>query len=276
MFDQKIIDFLRLSKNEVKVSEYLKTHSGTQVADISRGIRMPRMTVYLALDSLKARGLADYFRKGKRRFWSIAEGSKLVADIMSSAYSLTDTNEIRINAKNSGFAIHQGLNGMYRVWKELQKLAPNSRVYGIQPTGAMRYALKRLDWQEKIAPLQENILKKPIIIDGVLPEDYYPFFAQHYSYDKKLQRKMLESFLGRGTDMTFMSDQYFKDAESELIILPNVAYLSDWKNEVSIEIRNPAMLLFLKELYDLAKGYGRKVNQEEYIKKMIAGLEKKQ
>jgi hypothetical protein len=84
---------------------------------------------------------------------------------------------------------------------------------------------------------------------------------------------MLESFLGRGTDMTFMPNQYFKDAESELIILPNVAYLSDWKNEVSIEIRNPAMLLFLKELYDLAKGYGRKVNQEEYIKDLIANLD---
>jgi len=84
MFDQKIIDFLRLSKNEVKVLEYLKLHHGTQVADISRGIRMPRMTVYLILGSLKARGLADYSRKGKRRFWYIAEGSKLVADIMSS------------------------------------------------------------------------------------------------------------------------------------------------------------------------------------------------
>jgi len=188
---------------------------------------------------------------------------------------LTETREIRINAKNSGFAIHQGLKGMYKVWEDLEKLAPNSRVYAIQPTAAMKYALKRLDWYEKIRPIQENILNKPVIIDGVLPEDYYPFFVQHYSQDKKLQRKMLESFLGRATDMTFVSDQYFKDAESELVILPNVAYLSDWKNEVSVEIRNPTMLHFLKELYELAKGYGSKVNQEEYIKGLIAKLDTK-
>jgi hypothetical protein len=272
MFDQKIIDFLQLSKREVKVLEFIKNHPQSQVADIARGTKIPRMTVYLTLELLKTRKLADYTRKGKRRFWAIEDGSKLVADIMSSAYSLTDSKEIRIGTVNSGFAIHQGLKGMYKVWEELGKLSPNSRAYGIQPTGAMKYALKRLDWQEKIGPLQENILKKSIIIDGVLPEDYYPFFVEHYSYDKKLQRKMLESFLGRATDMTFVSTDYFKDAESELIILPNVAFLSDWRNEVSVEIRNPTMLQFLKELYDLAKGYGRKVNQEEYIKILISRL----
>ena len=276
MLNQKIIDFLQLSKREVKVFEFIKNNPQSQVADVTRGTKMPRMTVYLTLTSLKDRGLSDYTRKGKRRFWTTENESKLVASIMSSAYSLTDSKEIRINTANSGFAIHQGLKGMYKVWEELGKLSPNSRAYGIQPTGAMRYALKRLDWQEKIGPLQENILKKSIIIDGVLPEDYYPFFVEHYSYDKKLQKKMLESFLGRATDMTFVSTDYFRDAESELIILPNVAFLSDWKNEVSVEIRNPAMLHFLKELYDLAKGYGRKVNQEEYIKKLIASLEKKQ
>ena len=272
MFDQKIIDFLQLSKREVKVLEFIKKQPQSQVADITRGTKMPRMTIYLTLTSLKSRGLADYTRKGKRRFWNIENGSKLVADIMSSAYSLTDSKEIRIDTANSGFAIHQGLKGMYKVWEELGKLSPNSRAHGIQPTGAMRYALKRLDWQEIIGPLQEKILKKSIIIDGVLPEDYYPFFVDHYSYDKKLQKKMLESFLGRATDMTFISNQYFKDAESELIILPNVAFLSDWKNEVSVEIRNPAMLHFLTELYQLAKGYGHKVNQEEYIKKLVTQL----
>lgn len=272
MFEQKIIDFLKLSRNEVKALNYLKSHPGVQVSTISQELKMPRMTVYLVLNSLKQRGLVDYSRKGRRRFWNIIDGSKLVADVMSSAYSLTETKEIRINARNSGFAIHQGLKGMYKVWEDLEKLAPNSRVYAIQPTGAMRYALKRLDWYEKIQPIQENILSKPIIIDGVLPEDYYPFFVQHYSQDKKLQKKMLESFLGRSTDMTFIGNKYFNEAESELIILPNVAYLSDWKNEISIEIRNPTMLLFLKELYDLAKGYGRKVNQEEYIKNLIEKL----
>ena len=33
------------------------------------------------------------------------------------------------------------------------------------------------------------------------------------------------------------------------------------------------MLLFLKELYDMAKGYGHKVNQEEYIKGLLAKLQ---
>jgi hypothetical protein len=272
MFDQKIIDFLRLTRNEIRVAEFLKKVPSSQVADIVVGTHIPRMTVYLALSSLKQRGLATYSRKGKRRFWILAEGSAIAAHIMTSAYALSDLGEIRITAKNSGFAIHQGLKGMYRVWQELQKLTPHTRVQAIQPTSAMRYALKNLDWTEKIAPLQENIIRKQLIIDGVLPDDCYTFMMEQYKYDKNLQKKMLESFLGRAADITFVSKDYFRDAESELIILPTVAYLSDWKNEVSIEIRNPAMLHFLKELYSLAKGYGRKINQEEYIKRLLAKI----
>lgn len=274
MIDEKIISLLGLTRREVRVFSYLRENPSSQISSIASDTKIPRMTIYLTLESLKKRTLVDYSRKGKRRFWYSVEFSKLGSEIMGSVYSLTESKEIRVDIANSGFAIHQGIKGMYKVWQELNKLSPNSRVLGIQPTNTMKYALNTLNWQEKIAPLQENIIKKPIIIDGVLAEDYYKFLMAHYSNNKDLQKKVMESFLGRSTSITFIDSQYFKDAESELLILSDVAFLSDWKNLISIEIRNPAMLHFLKELYELAKGYGKKINQEEYIKKLIENIDK--
>lgn len=272
MDNSKITDFLNIGKRELRVFNYLKNNSNSQISSIVRDTKIPRMTLYLDIESLKRRGMIDYTRKGKRKFWSVVPNTKLTSDIVNSVHTITDSDEIRIYTNNSDFAVHKGIEGMYRVWKELEKLSPDSRVLGIQPTNAMKYAFKRLDWQKKIAPLQRNILNKPIIIDGILPDDYYTSLISNYSGNKKMQRKILESFLGRSTDMTFISKEYFKDAESEIIILSNVAFLSDWKNEISIEIRNKALLHFLKELYELVKGYGKKINQEEYIRNLIKGL----
>ncbi len=274
MISPQVIDLLGLSKNEVKVSGFLKKEPSRVVADIAETTKIPRMTVYLTLNSLKKRGLVDFHRKGKRRFWSAIDDKELVHKVTDIISSITGTSEVRVNVNDSGFAILYGKEAPFTPWEALKDLPPYTRIYLIQPTAAIKYPFERMGWRKDVVSLQENILQKPIIIDGVLPEDYYPFFVNHFAGDKKLQRSILESFVGRVTDMTFVSKEYFKNTESELIILPNVAYLTDWKNEISIEIRNPIMLNFLKELYELAKGYGKKVDQNTYIKGLIEGLDK--
>lgn len=268
MISKEVLDTLALTSNETKLYEFLKKQPGSDVADMSRGTHIPRMSVYLSLTSLKKRGLIDYSRKGKRRYWQTVDDKTFVARVIDIARSLTDTHEIRVDIKDTGFAILHGIEALHKVWKNLEDLPRNTRVQAIQPTASIKHALEKLDWQEKIKPLQENILKKSIIIDGVLPEDYYTYMMKYYEKDPKLQKQMLESFIGRSTDMTFVSEKYFKNAESELIILPDVAYLVDWKNEVAVEIRNSIMLTFLRELYELAKGYGKKVNQNIYLKEL--------
>src|SRR4051812_39959426 len=127
MNNQKIEAFLKLSKSESKLYTYLKKSPFSQVATISKDLKIPRMSVYLILKSLKQRGIADYNHKGKRKFWSAVSNSDFVKDMMKSLSTLNDSKEIRIEANNSGFAVHQGTEAMYKVWKDLEKLAPNSR-----------------------------------------------------------------------------------------------------------------------------------------------------
>ncbi len=272
MLNKKTTDFLSLSKNEVKILRLFKNSPDSMtISDISNKSRIPRMTLYIALGSLKDRGLVDYSRKGKRRFWNMVDTKTFTSNVINALTEITGESEVSVTANNGGFTIYRGVDSLYKSWDSLKDLPPYTRVYGIQPTASIKLSVKKLDWK-RIKPLQENILNKPIIIDGVLPEDYYPTYAKLFAHDKKLQKTSLESFIGRATDMTFVDEKYFKDSETELLILPTVAYLTDWKNEVSIEIKNPVMLGFLRQLYELAKGYGRKVVQNAYIKEFIKKL----
>ncbi len=272
--NQTIIDLLSLTKNEVRVFTFLKKYPESQISDVSKEAKIARMTLYPVMESLKRRGLIFAKRKGKRQFWSAADDKEISAAVVNVASALTDSKEIRVNVNESDFTIFHGREALYKVWSRLLDEAPNTRVQTIQPTASIKHSLEKLPWNEKIKKLQENILNKPIIIEGVLPEDYYSSIAGFYAHDKNLQKTVLESFLGRATDMTLIGKEYFKNTESELMILSTVAYLTDWKNEISIEIKNPIMLGFLRKLYELAKGYGKKIDQNTYIKELIAGLDK--
>ncbi len=268
------ISLLNLSKNEQRVFNLLRTTpAGVSVATITRSTKIPRMTVYLTLETLEKRQLISPIKKGKRTLWVIQSAHDISHRLTTAIQALGTETALQVGVNNSGFTILYGIKGIMKSWESLQSLKPYTRVLGIQPTHSLQYSLGKLKWESTLRKLQENIRDKPVIIDGVLPEGYYEYIAQHFAYDPKLQKKMLHSFLGRATDMTFISKKYFQDNASELFILPDVAYLTDWKSEVSIEIRNPIMRDFLIELYGLAKGYGKHVDQNAHIAKLIEKLE---
>jgi hypothetical protein len=272
MISKEICDLLAISRNELKVLDLLKSGQEFQIVDIQRGTHIPRMTIYLAVNSLKKRGLASYVRKGKRRFWHAEDDAVLSEKLIGIATAYSKKKEIHVHVRDSGFTVLHGVDSVYKVWSSLLALPPKTRVHIIQPTGSIKYSLQKLPWTEKIKTLQENIRNKPIIMDSVIPEGYYDFVAEFFKNNKELRKTVFESFLGRAADVSFVSREYFKDSASELLISPEVAYLTDWKNEVSIEIKNPIMLIFLRQLYELAKGYGKRVDQNVYLKNYMSKL----
>ncbi len=211
------------------------------------------MTVYLATASLRKRGLANYKKIGKRHYWYATDKF--------------------IGAEHSDINILQGKDTLYKVWSKIAAEPAGTRILGIQPTSSIKYSLAKVESDQKIHKLQADILNKPIIIDGILSEDYYEFIADLYKDNKPAQIERLKSFLDRGTSITFIPQEYFINNPTELLIFPNAAYISDWQNEISIEIKNSSMISFLRELYRLVQVSGRKIDQNTYLRKLIANLE---
>ncbi len=281
MKDQKGTDFIRtlgLTKHEWEVFSTLsyraidKENSYKLTADLSKALKLPRMSTHITLTSLKNRGLVDYQRKGKRKFWYRITPEELVKKFAAIAHGIDQGSQITVGAKNSEFTVYHGVDGLYKVWEALLELPPETRVLGLQPTNSIKESLKKLDWSEKIQRLQESIRNKPIIIEGLLSEDYYEFFINFYKKNKPLLLKTLESFVGRSTDMTFIKKEYFNLA-TEMFILPDAAYITNWEEEISIKISNETMVNFLKEMFGLVRGYGKHVDQNKYIKDLIGRIQ---
>jgi DNA-binding transcriptional ArsR family regulator len=263
-------DLLNISKHEASVLRVLDQEEPLSVSRIAAQSKVPRMSVYLALASLKGRGLIYFKRKGKRRFWfrhSDKEIASLLGRIAEKIHS--HTGRVEVAHGDTGFALLKGLPDLFAIFERIAKGHKAQRLIGIQPTASLRNVLKRFSW-DKLQPIQESIRKNKIIIEGLLREDYYPTLATLLR-DPVAKKKALESFIGRSTDMAFVSNEYL-NSEAELMMFGDIAFLVNWKDEVALEIKNKDMLDFLKELFDLARGYGRKVNQERHIKSILEKL----
>ncbi|MEN9605046.1 MAG: Sugar-specific transcriptional regulator TrmB, partial [Candidatus Parcubacteria bacterium] len=71
MLSKEFIDILNLSRLETTILKSLTKSPQLIIADIVRATRIPRMTLYPVLNILKKRGLIDFVREGRRRYWSI-------------------------------------------------------------------------------------------------------------------------------------------------------------------------------------------------------------
>jgi predicted transcriptional regulator len=263
----KCNSLLGLSGHEEKVLISLPTEDGLNVSDIARTSKTPRMSVYLALHSLKKRGLADYDRKGKRRLWKKLSNQAFSELMINTAKSIYDNKE-RVEIKhgeNNGFVILKGLNNLFTIFERIAAGHKGERLIGIQPTSSMTHVVKKLSWKT-IKPIQDAIRDNKIIVQGLVREDYYPTFVSLLK-SKEEKKEAIKSFIGRLTDMVLVSNQYL-NSETELMMFKDVAFLVNWKDEVAIEIKNKEMLNFMLEFFELARGYGKKINQNEYLREL--------
>jgi DNA-binding transcriptional ArsR family regulator len=264
-------ELLRLSQHEQKVLMVLPIAEGVNISTIARHSHIPRMSVYLALDSLKQRGLIDYIRKGKRRFWkklSPQEFSTVMAEAAQAIHHHKERVEIK-HSDTSGFTVLKGLPQLFTIFEKIALGHKGERLLGIQPTSSMKHVVTKLSWNT-LKPIQDAIRKNKIIVQGLVREDYYPTLISLLKTSQQ-KKQALESFSGRLTDMVFVSNEYLH-SETELMMFRDVAFLVNWKDEVALEIKNKEMLSFMKECFDLARGYGKKIDQNEYLRGLVSGL----
>jgi predicted transcriptional regulator len=233
----KFYELLGLKAQERKILKYLTPDSNVSVSDISTDTNIPRMTVYLVLDSLKHRGLADYKRIGKRRFWnrlSDIEIARLVSELVRSVHDESKSVEIRHNDQ-SQFVVSHGLKNLFSIFERIAKGHKGERLIGMQPTSSMKHVVKKLSWST-LLPIQQAIRDNKIIVEGMVREDYYPTLLSLLNSDEE-RKSAIDSFSGRLNDMVFVSNEYLK-SETELMMFKDVAFLVNWKDEVAVEIKN--------------------------------------
>ena len=268
LMDTQLKKLLGFSQHEAKIWKSLETDS-YNISELATLTKFPRTTLYTALASLKKRGFITTHAKGRSVIVSPLPERDMSLLLTQGALSFTKGGNMRIAHKeknNSGFTVIYGKNAMLKVWESLAE-RKTKRVYAIQPSRSLLNTIKLFKPGEFI-PLNTAIKKNKVIVDAIMREDGLPTYLNFHKDNPKIQKEILESFAGRMADTTLVKNSYLNN-NAELLVTPRSAFLMNWENQVGIEIENKDMIELLKELFELAKGYGKKIDFNEYIKNYL-------
>ncbi len=240
----QIEKFLNLNVTEKKIISVCKS-GFFSVADLVKKTNTPRMTVHDNLKLLEKRVLLLKRKVENQTLYSIRNIDNL--------FSNTDKGE-----KEDLIQIHQGRNSMMKIWQEIAMVPPLTRVCLLQPESSIRQSLKKVPG-DLIEKLHKSYLKKNIILDAIGTEGNYSVIRENSTDGAFMSMK------GRATEVNLLSKVFFKESPLEMIIFPDKVYLSDWKNEWSLEIRQPETVTFLLEMYEICKFIAKKIDHNKVM-----------
>lgn len=263
---------LGFSRQETKIWQALEKGSWN-VSELAGHTHFPRTTLYTALDSLRRRGLITSHRRGKSVVISPLPRQAISDILTESALAFNETGNVRMSSKkrnNSGFTLIYGKKAMLKVWENLAKKGVK-RIFAIQPSRSLIHTISRFA-PEEFVRINNAIKKNNIIVDAIIREDNLPAYMNFHKNNPSAQKNILRSFLGRMADTTIVKNDFLNN-NADLILTSKSAFLMNWENEVGIEIDNTDMIELLRELFNLAKGYGKKLDFNTYIREHLDRLE---
>ncbi|MBU3668460.1 MAG: TrmB family transcriptional regulator [Candidatus Taylorbacteria bacterium] len=269
-------DVFKLTKTELRIFEYvrdftkIKESCVVSVSGISKTLKIPRMTVHDAVQSLNKRGLIEYVMNNKIKGYKLADKEKVLGRINILYHG--EKNSIHISRD---IVITKGIDACHAVWRKIADLKAGEKVVSIQPNESIKYTFKKLGINS-LYPSNDALNTKGIVSEALVNETCYEFV---YTILKKERGKEfalneLRKFAPRPSNNASIDKKYLQ-TPTELFFIRGTAYLVNWKDEVSIEIHNETIMNFLYELYTLARGYGRKIRQKEFIEELVNKIERR-
>lgn len=267
--NDKIVKILDLTDLEKSIFEYCD--EARSIQNISSGTGYSRTGIKYSLESLVKKGFVQKIKYKKRYlFVSISkqELSRKIQDIadelLFSGGNLKGTR-IRIS-KRDEFIIHVGAEEILPAYGRIASMNKNERIRAIQHHRSWLQLTDKIT-TEQLLEFNNNVIKNKIILDGMLNESAYKSYQQEIMKDPEKHRKNVESLKGRIADYTVFPDEYF-NYDAEIWIFKNTALVIGWKEEVAIEITNKNITSFLKDMFDMTKKAGRKIDHNKMMEEI--------
>lgn len=260
----KLFKLLGFSQLETKVFNHLEEYP-QNIATLTRRLQSPRTSLYGPLKSLKKRGLVQLEKMGKRTFYKKMPDEPL-ANNLKSVLIRGAKSELIDNFVHPEFFLHAGKDALIRLYNQYGQFR-DIRILGIQSNRSAEAVLNTYPF-EKLLEINRNIKKNGVIIEGLLQEGFIDFYKSTLKKKGLSVRKAFDSFGGRAADTTYVPKE-FLSFNSEIMILPKAAYIFNWTRLVAIEIRNKETIGLLRDLFLLAKYFGRKVDQNRLVEEQM-------
>jgi hypothetical protein len=230
------------------------------ISGLAKKSRIARTSLYRPIQALRKRGLIEPVQIGKRTYWKKASSASLllIARSLLAGASGDDTSA----TLHPEFFLHSGKEDLMRLYEKLAEKR-EARVFGIQPNKSAESVLDVFPFK-RLVRLNQRIKEQNVIVEGLLQEDFVPFYIETLKKHRLPVEEIFRAFGGRAADTTYVPKQYI-NFDSEMIILPTSALIFHWSKLVAIEIYNQETIGLLKDLFVLAKSFGYKADQNEMV-----------
>jgi len=264
------LDILGLSETEMKILEVLSTARGVQ--EIANLTEISRTGVNYCLKILRGKNLVFVVKQGKRRLYVGAVPSQVSSKLQSAIDELTlasgDKKGARVKAsKTSEFIIYSGIREIIPAHERIASMNKDERIRAIQPNKSWMNVHKKLG-PRQLTRFNNAIKENGIIIDGILQADAYRKYGEFFRHDQESLDEVARSFSDRMADYTTVSEKFF-NYNAEIWIYTDTVFIINWQEEVAIEIRNPDIMNFFRDMYEIVKESGQKIDHNQMMREIV-------
>jgi len=275
MSKNESIRALGLNRREEKLFFSL-TETSQGVANLTRKTRLPRMTVYKILLRLRRRALVQSVCVGKRLAWRRSSDRELFGLYQS----LMDTIAVHehgggkvsvVGTKGGEFVLHRGIKNLRTLYEKFVDSTLGNRFFAIQPNRSLANYNKI--GGETLHKLNAQLKKSGTIAEAIGQTNIINHYQELLRGQKENAREFFEPLADRPYNVHLVPPEFLAQ-DAELYIFGNTALITNWTEEVAIEIKNPEVISFLKNFFELLKTVGTKTDLNALIKTEIVDTTK--
>lgn len=253
---------LSLSQNETLVLGALS--SVKTPLKIARATGIPRPTVYLTLASLSDRGLVHRRIAHKRHYWSRAsdDEASMLLDSAEKALQADKQERARITgAHDRPIILHNGPKAIKSFISHLLAEHQGERIYGLQGTEVAE-SYEQIFGKGGLDALNDLIKKNRIILDSVLPNDYFSKMFARWG------TQWAAHFEGRSTAVRTIEPHYF-DHAVDMLVFKSTAVFIIHKEELALEIKSPELVRLMSSLLSFMKDHAQMLDANAALRLLI-------
>lgn len=262
------LGLLGFSKTDVAVFLALLRLKRGNVSAIGRAAKLPRTTIYTALEMLKGRGLITPVKIGNHHEWEALPPARLEGELRrglsSVRESIPELEKIygMVGGEDLGATVkvYETRAGLLHAYNEIFKLKRGERVFTIEGRASIEAKYTSLatqfiiDWQTKFK-------RSGIILDAIASESVFATM-------EKMPREIREAHIGRRVVATVLPRSLI-NFEGDLLIFRHNTLVTIPRKNIAIMIEEPRITEMFRHLHGVIASLGRKIDLNEWFRQSL-------
>lgn len=262
------LGLLGFSKTDVAVFLALLRLKRGNVSAIGRAAKLPRTTIYTALETLKERGLIAPVKVGNHREWEALPPSRLENELQHGLHSVRETipelekiyGMVGEGELGTTVKVYETRAGLIHAYNEIFKLKRGERVLTIEGRASIEAKYTSLAVQF-IIDWQTQFKKSGIILDAIASESVFATM-------EKMPREIREAHVGRRVVATLLPRSLI-NFEGDLLIFRHNTLITVPRKNIAIVIEEPRITEMFRHLHGVIASFGRKIDLNEWFRQSL-------